>query len=143
MDEQKQTDKKTFKEGKKLVDESLMNTAIEDNVQEMINKPQADPTGINDEDTQFITTVMELINNGTIDLYRPETLMNKEVYGELEETVQGKADLNAVPLLGDIRQIKKLYEAGDKESFQVQNLIHRVRLTKERLEEECGDVYII
>jgi hypothetical protein len=137
MNEQK------FTQGKKLVDESLMNTPIDKNVQQMINQPQPDPTGINDEDIEFIKRVMELINNETIDLYRPETLMNREVYDKLDEMTKGKADVNAVPLLGEIRQIKKLYEMGDKESFQVQNLIHRVRMTKERLEEECGDVYII
>ncbi|MFC1655955.1 hypothetical protein ACFL3C_03735 [Patescibacteria group bacterium] len=136
-------DEQQFTQGKKLVDESLMNQGIDENVQQMINQPQADPTGVDDADKEFMKLVMKLIEDGAIDLYRPETLMNKEVYDSLDEANKGKADTNAVPLLGDIRNIKKLYEAGDRESYQIQNLIHRVRLTKERLENECGNVYII
>lgn len=144
MDEQNttQTNQQSQK-GQQLVDETLMNQGIDENVQQMINKPQSDPTGVNQADQEFMKLVMKLIEDGTIDLYRPETLMNKQVYDSLDEAAKGKADTNAVPLLGEIRNIKKLYEAGDRESYQIQNLIHRVRLTKERLEEECGDVYII
>ncbi len=136
-------DEHQFTQGKKLVDESLMNQGIDENVQQMINKPQADPTGVDEADREFMQLVMKLIEDGTIDLYRPETLMNKEVYNSLDESKKGKADTNAIPLLGEIRNIKKLYDAGDRESYQIQNLIHRVRLTKERLEDECGNVYII
>jgi hypothetical protein len=140
MDEQNQTQ---FQKSKKLVDETLLNATIDENVQQIINKPQADPTGVDEKDKKFMEKVMKLINNGTIDLYKPETLMNKEVYDNLDEMAKGKADTNAVPLLADLRQMKKLYESGHQDSFQIQNLVHRVRLTKERLEKDCGDVYII
>lgn len=148
MDEQNlmqnQKQKKTpFKQTKKLVDDSLMNKVVDENVQKMINKPQADPTGVEDKDKEFMETVIELIKNGTIDLYRAETLMNKEVYDKLDDKSKGTADINAIPLLGELRQIEMLYRTGNQESYQIQNLIHRVRLTKERIEEECGDVYII
>lgn len=144
MDEQNKTqNQQQFTQGKKLVDESLMNQGIDENVQSMINQPQADPTGVDQADKDFMELVMKLIKDGTIDLYRPETLMNKEVYDRLDEMAKGKADTNAVPLLGELRNIKKLYELGDTDSYQIQNLIRRVRLTKERLEDECGDVYII
>lgn len=140
MDEQNQV---PSEESKKLVDDSLMNTPITSNVQQMINDPQDDPTGVDPKDQEFMENVMRLINDGTIDLFRAETLMNKAVYNGLSDEVKGKADTNAIPLLGELRNIKKLYESGSKGSFQIQNLINRVRLTKERLEEECGDVYII
>ena len=137
MDEQNQQQKKTkFKDGKKLVDENLMNAAIEESVQQMINSPQTDPTGVDDKDMEFLENVMKFINDGTIDLYKAETLMNTEVYDKISEEAQTQADVNAIPLLGELRQIKKLYETGHKDSFQIQNLVHRVRLTKERLENE-------
>jgi len=130
-------------QSKKLVDEELMNKTLDENVQQMINKPQADPTGIGQEDREFIENVMKLINDGTIELHTPSTLMNKQVYEIIDEKCQGIADMNAVHLLADLRQIKKLYETEQKESYQIQNLIHKLRMTKERLEKECGDVYII
>ena len=75
-----QTKTQTPAEPTKLVNTDLMNTSVDDNVQQMINKPQADPTGVNDEDKTFMDNVMKLIEDGVINLYRPTTLMNEEVY---------------------------------------------------------------
>ena len=46
-------------------------------------------------------------------------------------------------LLSALRDIKGLYDAGQKDTYQMQNLIDRVQNTKERLEEEGGDLFII
>jgi len=135
--------KTKFTKGKILVDQDMINKSVDENVQHMINKPQADPTGVEDEDVKFMDLVVKYINEGKIDLHTPATLMNMSVYEKANEKAQGKADFNAVSLLNDLRQLKKLYDAGDHTSFQIQNLVHRVRLTKERLEDECGDIYII
>lgn len=143
MNETDEGKKQKFKNTKKLVDESLMNQSIKTDIQEMINKPQDDPEGIDVKDQEFLETVVELINDGTIDVYVPETIMNKEVYEKVDEEAKGIADFNAVPLLGELRRIKILYDTGKKETFQIKNLVHRVRLTKERLEDKCGDIYII
>lgn len=148
MDEQNtqtnpQPQKTPFTEGKKLVNQALVNAPIDDKTQEMINTPMKDETGVDPKDQEFIQTVMALIQEGKINLYVPDTLLNQPVYEKLDFKAKGIADMNAVSLLADIRQIKKLKEQGFEESYQIQNLIHHVRITKERLETECGDIYII
>ena len=135
--------KSPFTEGKKLVDQSLVNTAIDNKTQAMINTPMKDDTGVDAKDQEFIKMVLQMIQEGKINLFTPETLLNKPVYEKLDYKAKGTADVNAVSLLADLRQIKKLKEQGYEESFQIQNLIHHVRTTKERLEKECGDIYII
>jgi len=148
MDEQNtqtnpQPQKTPFTQGKKLVDQSLVNAAIDDKTQTMINTPMKDDTGVDAKDQEFIKTVTNLIQEGKINLFVPQSLINQHVYENLNYMAKGIADVNAVSLLADIRQIKKLKEQGYDESFQIQNLIHHVRITKERLEKECGDIYII
>jgi len=130
-------------EGKKLVDKTLINQGVDQNVQQMINKPQVDPTGIDDTDMEFMKKVIALVESGTIQIHTPETLINKKVYNTLEEAIQGRVDLNAVNLLNEIRQIKTLWDTGDHDSFQIQNLIQRMRHTKQVIEKEIGDCFII
>lgn len=140
MDDQKP---QNSEESKKLVDQTLMNTGVDDNVQQMINKPQSDPTGIDDTDTEFIQKVINMVEAGTINVHTPETLLNKSVYDKLDESAKSYVDLNGFNLLAEIRQIKKLWDMGDKDSFQIQNLILRMRTTKQKIEKKHGDCYII
>ncbi|MBD3157033.1 hypothetical protein GF369_04375 [Candidatus Peregrinibacteria bacterium] len=134
---------KVSEESKKLVDQRLINEGVDQNVQEMINKPQLDPTGIEATDKQYFEAVIRMIKDGSLELHTPRTLMNKDIYASLDEKSQGIADINAVTLLNDLRQMKKLYDMGETESFQIKNLIQRIRSVKERIEKQCGDVYII
>ena len=108
-----------------------------------MGKPLKDDTGVNPADMEFLQMLMSKIEDGEIDLHVPSSLLNEPVYEALSEEAQGKADYNAITLLSTIRQIRQLWEMGDKESYQIQNLVHQVRMTKERLEEVGGDIYII
>jgi hypothetical protein len=110
--------------------------------QDVLNKPLEDPTGFTGDDKVFLETVVKLVNDGKIDLYKPASLMNQEFYKKLSEEKQGQADLEAVNLLSVIRDIKGLYDAGMTKSFQIQNQVQRLKETKERLE-EGGDLFII
>ncbi len=130
-------------ESKKLVDETLMNQGVDQYVQQMINKPQIDPTGIDDTDMEFMEKVIKMVESEIIHLYVPSSLINEPVYKKLDEQTQGRVDLNAVNLLSEIRQIKTLWDAGDRDSFQIQNLIYRMRHTKQIIEKEIGDCFII
>lgn len=145
MDEQntQQIKKTPFTEGKRLVDQTLVNSQINEKTQEMINTPMVDDTGVDEKDQAFIEMVLKMVEEGKINLFTPETLLNRPVYEKLDYKAQGTADVNAISLLADLRQIKKLKEQGFDKSYQIQNLIHHVRVTKERLEKECGDIYII
>lgn len=116
---------------------------IAPDTQAMLNKPIEHPEELDIDDKKFLTMLMEKIDKGEIDLYRPSTLLNFSVYDKLDEKAKGKADFDALNLLGTIREIRKLWNTGERNSYQMENLTHRIRVTKERLEEIGGDIYII
>lgn len=116
---------------------------IDPKMQEELNKPVSDPEGISKEDMDFLQKVMELIENETINLLNPTTLINYKVYDALTEELKGKADINSLVILSTLRDIKTLWDLNEKDTYQIKNLVHKVRVTKERLENDIGDVYII
>ena len=95
------------------------------------------------QNKDFLEMLVKLINEGKIQIYKPDTLINHEVYDKLDQTAQGKADYEAVNMLMVIREIKGLYDAGYKETYQIDNLVERLRVSKERLEVQGGDLFII
>jgi len=111
--------------------------------QDLLNKPLQLSEGMDPKDREFLELIVRLVNEGKINLYGPSTLINSEVYNKLDFEKQGKADFESVNLLAAIREIKGLYDAGYAETYQVINLVHRLRDTKERLEIEGGDLFII
>ena len=111
--------------------------------QSEMGAPLKDESGAGEEDKAFLEMLVKMIEKKEIDLYVPSTLLNTPVYEKLDEQGQGKADYNALNLLSTIRQINQLWKSGDHDSYQIQNLVHQVRVTKERLEEVSGDIYII
>ena len=117
---------------------------IDEATQRNLNTPLQDNTGrLDGKDQEFLNLIISLIDEKKIDLYQPATLINNEVYDKLDEKAQGQVDLEAINMLTAIREIKGLYDNGFKETFQMENLVHRLRMTKERLEETGGDVFII
>lgn len=119
------------------------NVEISPETQQTLNKPLAHPKGIDKEDTEFLTMVVAKIEKGEIKLYTPNTLLNKPVYENLSETARAKAELDAFNLLSTLREINKLWQSGQRNSYQIENLVHKIRLTKERLEDIGGDIFII
>lgn len=125
-------------------DESQQKAVYKDpQVQKELNTPLSDPTGVSNENDKFLHLVISLINDEKIKLHTPSTLINKAVYDDLSEEKQGLADMEAVNLLSAIREIKDLFDAGYKDTYQMQNLVERVRNTKERIEEKGGDLFVI
>lgn len=119
------------------------NAVIADDIQAMLNTPVAHSTGIDPKDEQFLQMLVGKIEAGEIKLLLPSSLLNLPVYDKLDEMAKGKADVNAYNLLSTIREIYNLWKLGHKETFQIANLVHQIRVTKERLEEISGDIYII
>ncbi len=136
-----------FKPQKKynpLYDPKTDNLPIDPRVQEeVINTPSEDPTGFSAEDRTFLQTVISKIDSGEIRLFDTSSLINQTAYDAFDHSTRGKVDQNAFNLLADIRQIKKLYDMKHDRSFQIQNLIHHIRMTKERFERDFGNVFII
>ncbi len=116
---------------------------ISADTQEMLNKPTDHHDELDPKDVEFLTLLMVKIDKGEIDLFRPATLLNFPVYEKLNEQARGKADVEAFNLLSTIREIRKLWNLGHRNTYQIENLTHRIRVTKERLEDASGDIYII
>ena len=116
---------------------------VTDVAQENLNKPLVDPTGVSDEDRAFLNDVLAKVENGQINLHQPSSLINDAIYDNLDDQKQGKADINAMTLLSNVRQIKDLHDLGRTDTHQIQNLVNSCRMMKERVEQECGDCYII
>jgi len=115
----------------------------DEQTQKELNTPLSDPTGVGSDNEEFLKLLVSLIEKGEIDLYKPATLINQPVYAPLDEKTRGQIDFEAMNLLAAIRDIKGLYDAGYKDTFQMQNLVDRVHDTKKRLEDEGGDIFII
>lgn len=127
-----------------LYDPATDNLPIDQTVQkEIINKPSLLPTSVTDENKQLLLLILSKIESGEIKLMDPSSLINQTVYEKLDEISQGKVDQNAFNLMAVIRQIKGLCESGYQDSYQTQNLVQSLRFTKERLEKDLGNVFII
>jgi len=130
-------------------DQNILSTAftkaedVSPQVQAMLNNPLPQDQPLDPKDQEFLTFVMAKIDSGEIDLYRPSTLINHSVYDKLSEEAQGKADFDAMNLLSTLREIRQLWNAGHRNTYQIENLTHRIRVTKERLEQIAGDIYIL
>lgn len=116
---------------------------IDEKIQKELNIPLKDQKGIDPKEREFLENLVKLINQGKINLFRADTLINHEVYDKLSEDKQGRADLESLNLLAAIREIKGLYDSGFVDTYQMENLVERLRLTKERLESCGGDLFII
>ena len=126
-----------------LTDPKMQEAAIDDTMQAELNKPLTDPTGISAEDMSFLTEVMAKVDTGDINLLVIDTLINHEVYDKLDEVSQGRIDIEAHNILSTLRQIRTLWDLKETDSFQIQNLVHQLRISKERFEGKEGDVFII
>lgn len=116
---------------------------ISDEMQQRLNQPLANPESMDPKDEQFLAMIMEKVDKGEINLYRPSTLINYAVYDKLDANLQAKVETDAFNLLATIREIRGLWSMGNRNTYQVENLTRKIRVTKERLETDEGDVYII
>ena len=125
----------------KLLD--YKDSAISAETQQMLNSPLVHKQGLDPENQEFLLMLTNKIDKGEINLYRPSSLLNNTVYDTLSEESKGKADFDAVNMLTTIREIKKLWDLGHRDTYQIENMAQQLRLIKERLEQAGGDIYII
>lgn len=118
-------------------------TQIDPQTQKKLNEPLMNPKGLSTEDQNFLNAIISKVDNGEIKLLQPSSLINTKVYDSLPPEKQGKVDFDAVNLLTTVRNIYDLWKLFQAPTFQIEYLVHQFRLTKERLEEISGDVYII
>ena len=112
-------------------------------VQKELNRPLKSGESIEEKNSRFFEDFLRKMKNNTLNLLIPSTLINSEVYDKLSDKEQGEVDINAVSLLARLRDIQALHNIGSTETYQMENLIEQVRLTKERLEKKGGNIFII
>lgn len=126
-----------------LYDPATDNLPIDPAVQAALNQPLVDDSGFDPVDETFLHDVMAKFESGTIQPYSPSSLLNASIYDALDEARKGKADQNALIILGTLRNIRDLWAVEQRPTYQLKNLIRSIRLAKERVESELGNVYIV
>ena len=111
--------------------------------QKRLNEPIINPKGLSADDQKFLNDIVAKVDGGRINLLQPSSLINHAVYDLLLPEKQGKVDFDALNLLTTVRNIYQLWNMFKQPTFQIENLVHQVRITKERLEQISGDVYVI
>lgn len=118
-------------------------TLLDPETQKKLNQPLMKQNGLSAEDQAFLNAVLDKVDRGQINLMQPSSLINHAVYDNLSPETQGKVDFDAVNLATTLRNTYDLWKYYQQPTYQIENLVHQVRLTKERLEEVSGDVYVI
>lgn len=124
-----------------LYDPATDNAHIAPEVQSMLNQPLSG-AAMSEEDQAFLNLILGKIEDKTINLYSPSSLLNNPVYDALSEMEKGKADQNAMILLTRIRELYDLTRVSKEPSYQLSNMVDSLRLIKNRMEEH-GDLFII
>lgn len=116
---------------------------IDPETQKRLNMPLRKEGNLDPEDQMFLNAIMAKAEKGEIQLFTPSSLLNHTVYDALAPEKQAVVDQQSFATLAALREIVNLWKAYQIPTFQLQNLIHNVRLTKERFEKEIGDVFVI
>lgn len=111
--------------------------------QKILNQPLQKKAGLSAEDQAFLNLMVSKVEQGEVKLLEPSTLINHAVYDALPEEQKGKVDFDVMNLAATLRNIYDLWKAEPIATFQIENMVQRARLTKERFEEISGDVYVI
>ena len=56
---------------------------MDDKVQQELNTPLVDPSGFDAEDKALLSLILELLKSGKIDFYKPDSLINFNVYDKI------------------------------------------------------------
>lgn len=125
-----------------LFDPSTDNQNLHPEHQERVNTAIAGGS-IDPADQAFLEDIKIKLENGTIKSHTPSSLINHAVYDQLPAELQGRADLKAMNMLSKIRQLMSFHKLDMDTAYQEQNLLHSLRLDKEHMENEIGDVFVI
>lgn len=125
-------------------DPATDNMPIAEETQKIVNTPVEDPQGLGQDDLALAELIAKLVEENKINLYRPSSLLNQDVYDKLDDTKKAKIDKMSFNMLTTVRDIYNYYKSAySNNSYQFENMLHKFRLLKEETEKECGDVYIL
>ena len=99
--------------------------------------------GMDEKHAEFLKTLRTLLENGTINVEDPQSLVNHEVYDSLSEEWQDKADLALGNIARQLKLIADILLAKDQpdEAPQLQTMVEQLWQTKQTIEAE-HDVFV-
>jgi len=138
-------EQKTGAENKKQFEKTIQqfqNDTIDEQTQSALNQPFSNPqTSLSDDDKSFLENLIKRIESGEINLHSPSSILNQEVYDQLPGDKKSQADLFLNSTLFVIRQAYDFYQSSfDNNSDMMINMVQELRMKKETLEKELGDV---
>lgn len=100
------------------------------------------PGAMKREHEQFMLRLVKLLDDGVIDLYKTDSLLNTDVSDGLAEDARGQVDLSLLNILGQVRQIYEFYksEKTPNASPHLQTMVEHLWQQKSKLEDQYGDV---
>jgi len=118
------------------------NAAIDSQTQSRINQPFSKAnSSLSAENKAFLENLIKRVESGEIELHTPSTIMNESVYEKLPNNKKTEADLFVNSTLFVIRQVYDFYRAShNTDSEMMQSMVQELRLKKETLEKDMGDV---
>ena len=98
---------------------------------------------IDNEHAQFLKTLQTLINERKIDPQDPQTFLNTDVYKNLDEQTQDKADLALHNMAAQVRLIHEFLESSQTpdQSPQLQTMVEQLWQMKQTIEID-NDVFV-
>lgn len=105
---------------------------------------QAIAGSMSDEHRTFAKTITSMLQTGTIDSSRPETILRRNIYDQLPFSIRGKVDFASVNILHQLRRVAEFYASKHTpdESPQLATMIEELWQMKARVEARYGDVFV-
>lgn len=91
----------------------------------------------------FLNQIISHVESGKISLYAPSSILNMPVYEKISPEQKAKADTQSFSLVAALREIYGLWKAYQTATFQLANLVSKIRIIKENFEKEMGDVFVV
>lgn len=125
-----------------LYDPNTDNQQIHAEKQDMINTPLAGGQ-VDGADLELLNSIKALVEAGSLNFYAPSSLVNQAVYEALDTAGKARVDTLSVTMMSKVRQVMQFHKLDMDTNYQEKNLLHSLRLDKEAVEAELGDVFVI
>jgi hypothetical protein len=115
--------------------------ALSADAQKRMGEAAAAP--MDDEHNNFLKTILALIDSGTLDVYKPETFLKREIYDALDEQWRDKTDLALINIANHLQNIYlfRVSKQTPDESPILASMIEELWQMKQRIE-QAHDVFI-
>jgi hypothetical protein len=93
---------------------------------------------MNKKHTDFLKTLLSLIEEGKINPMAPESFINKKVYDNMPQEWKGKTDMALINIAHQIQRVTEFYKSKNTpdSSPHLQTMIEHLWLMKQRIEEK-------